>query len=155
VHPESYGFVEQLCQSKNIGLEELIGNEELINSIIPEELETEETGLPTIKDILEELKKPGRDPRKEYKDSGFNPDVTEMEHLNENMILNGVITNITHFGVFVDIGVHQDGLVHISEIASKFVRDPTDVCKVGDHVSVKVISIDMDRKRIGLSMKQV
>jgi len=155
VHPESYGFVEQLCQSKSIGLEELIGNEELINSIVPEELVTEETGLPTIKDILEELKKPGRDPRREYKDSGFNPDVTEMEHLNEDMILNGVITNITHFGVFVDIGVHQDGLVHISEVANKFVRDPTDVCKVGDHVSVKVISIDMERKRIGLSMKQV
>ncbi len=155
VHPESYGFVEQLCQSKGIGIEELIGNAELIKSLVPEELVTEEIGLPTIQDILEELKKPGRDPRAEYTDVGFNPDVMEMEHLNENMVLNGVITNITHFGVFVDIGVHQDGLVHISEIASKFIRDATEVCKVGEHVSVKVISIDAERKRIGLSMKQV
>jgi uncharacterized protein len=155
VHPESYHFVEQLCGSKGISIEELIGNEELISTFDPEELATDETGLPTIQDILEELKKPGRDPREEYKDIGFRPDVTEMKHLSEGMILNGAITNVTHFGVFVDIGVHQDGLVHVSEIASRFVRDPAKVCKVGDHVRVKVLSVDLERRRISLSMKRV
>jgi uncharacterized protein len=155
VHPESYRFVGQLCESKDISIEELIGNEELINALAPEELVTDETGLPTIRDILDELRKPGRDPREEYKDIGFHPDVTEMEHLSEGMILNGVITNVTHFGVFVDIGVHQDGLIHISEIANKFIRDPSEVCKVGDHVSVKVLSVDLERRRISLSMKRV
>ncbi len=134
---------------------ELISNEELINTLNPEELATDEIGLPTIQDILSELKKPGRDPREEYKDVGFNPDVTEMKHLAEGMILNGVITNVTHFGVFVDVGVHQDGLVHVSEIANKFIRDPAAVCKVGDHVRVKVLSVDLERKRIGFSMKRV
>jgi uncharacterized protein len=155
VHPESYSFVEQLCQSRDISLEELISHEELINSLNPSDLVTEETGLPTIRDILEELKKPGRDPREEYKDVDFNPDVTEMKHLSEGMILNGVITNVTHFGVFVDIGVHQDGLVHVSQISNKFIRDPSEVCKVGDHVKVKILSVDMERKRISFSMKQV
>ena len=155
VHPESYGFVEQLCESKGIGIAELVRNEQLINTLNPEELITDEIGLPTIQDILAELKKPGRDPREEYKDVGFNPDVTEMKHLSEGMILNGVITNVTHFGAFVDVGVHQDGLVHVSEIANKFIRDPASVCKVGDHVKVKVISIDLERKRIGFSMKRV
>lgn len=155
VHPESYGFVEQLCESKSMGIGELIHNEELINSLNAEELVTDEIGLPTIQDILAELKKPGRDPREEYQDVGFSPDITEMEHLTEGMILNGIITNVTHFGVFVDVGVHQDGLVHISEIANKFIREPASVCKVGDHIKVKVISIDLERKRIGFSMKQV
>ena len=155
VHPESYDFVERLCQSKDISIEGLVSNDELIGSLNPEELVTEETGLPTIKDILEELKKPGRDPRQEYKDVGFNPDITEMDHLSEGMVLNGVITNVTHFGVFVDVGVHQDGLVHVSEIAKKFIRDPSEMCKVGDHVRVKVLSIDLERKRISFSMKQI
>ncbi len=155
VHPESYGFVEQLCRSKSISLEELIGNEDQIKTFNPEELATDEIGVPTILDILDELRKPGRDPRVEYKDVGFNPDVTEMEHLTEDMVLNGVITNVTHFGAFVDIGVHQDGLVHISEIANKFIRDPASVCRVGDHVRVKVLAVDLERKRIALSMKQV
>ena len=155
VHPESYGFVEQLCSIKSISLEELIGNEDQIKTFNPEELTTDEIGVPTILDILDELRKPGRDPRVEYKDVGFNPDVTEMEHLTEGMVLNGVITNVTHFGAFVDIGVHQDGLVHISEIANKFIRDPSSVCRVGDHVRVKVLTVDLERKRIALSMKQV
>ena len=155
VHPESYGFVERLCEDKGIGMEELISHEELIDTLNPEDLVTDEIGLPTIRDILAELKKPGRDPREEYKDVGFNPDVTEMKHLAEDMILNGVITNVTHFGVFVDVGVHQDGLVHVSEIANKYIRDPASVCKVGEHVRVKVISIDLERKRIGFSMKKV
>ena len=155
VHPESYNFVEQMCASKGLSIDDLIGNEEQINAFSPEELVTDEVGLPTIQDILEELKKPGRDPREEYRDADFHPDVTEIKHLTEGMILNGVITNVTHFGVFVDIGVHQDGLVHISEITNRFIRDPGEVCKVGDRAKVKVISIDAERGRIGLSMKQV
>ncbi|MFC1713126.1 Tex family protein [Candidatus Poribacteria bacterium] len=155
VHPESYGFVERLCESKDIEIQELISSAELIDTLNPEELVTDDIGLPTIQDILSELKKPGRDPREEYKDVGFNPDVTELKHLSEGMILNGAITNVTHFGVFVDVGVHQDGLVHVSEIANKFIRDPSAVCKVGDHVKVKVISVDLERKRIGFSMKRV
>jgi uncharacterized protein len=155
VHPESYGFVERICQNKGINIDDLIRNEEVINTLVPDELVTEEIGLPTIQDILEELRKPGRDPRKDYKDVGFNPSITELEHLKEGMILNGIITNVTHFGVFVDVGVHQDGLVHISEIADKFIRDPSEVCKVGDHVRVKLLSVDLERRRIGFSMKKV
>ena len=155
VHPESYGFVEKLCESRSVPLAELIGNEEAISAVDPRELVTAGTGLPTVQDILAELKKPGRDPREEYRDVGFQADVTEMKHLSEGMVLNGVITNVTHFGVFVDIGVHQDGLVHVSEIANRFIRSPSEVCKVGNHVRVKVISVDGERKRIGLSMKQV
>jgi uncharacterized protein len=154
VHPESYSFVQQLCQSKSIPIEELIGNEEVIDTFDPQELVTDEIGLPTIQDIIQELKKPGRDPRQEYRDIGFNPDVTKIEHLSQDMILNGVITNVTHFGAFVDVGVHQDGLVHVSEIAKKFIRDPAEVCKVGDHVRVKVLSVDLERRRISLSMKR-
>ncbi len=155
VHPERYKFVEQICDKRDISIVDLMGNEDVLSDFNPEDLVTDEIGLPTIIDILEELKKPGRDPRTEYKDMGFNPEVMQMEHLSEGMVLNGVITNVTQFGVFVDIGVHQDGLVHVSEIANKFVRDPSKVCKVGDQVKVKVLSIDMERKRIGLSMKKV
>ncbi len=155
VHPESYEFVYALCKSKNVSVEELIGNEKLINSIKAKDWVSDKIGLPTIIDILKELKKPGRDPREEYTDIGFNPEITEFEHLTEGVVLNGIVTNVTDFGIFVDIGVHQDGLVHISEITSKFVRDTSSACKVGDIVKVKVISIDKERRRIGLSMKEV
>lgn len=155
VHPESYEFVYALCKSKKISVEEFIGNEKIINSIKAKDWVSDKIGLPTIIDILKELKRPGRDPRVEYKDIGFNPEITEFEHLTEGIVLNGIVTNVTDFGVFVDIGVHQDGLIHISEITNKFVRDPSEACKVGDIVKVKVISIDKERKRIGLSMKEV
>ena len=155
VHPEAYDFVYELCKMKEVTIEELIGNDKLIGSFRAKDLVTENIGLPTIQDILKELRKPGRDPRKEYKDAGFITGVTDIGHLHEGMILNGIITNVTDFGVFVDIGVHQDGLVHVSEIANKYVKDPAQACKVGSMVQVKVIAVDLDRKRIGLSMKQV
>jgi len=155
VHPEAYDFVYELCKMKEVTIEELIGNDKLIGSFRAKDLVTENIGLPTIQDILKELRKPGRDPRKEYKDAGFITGVTDIGHLHEGMILNGIITNVTDFGVFVDIGVHQDGLVHVSEIANKYVKDPAQACKVGSMVQVKVIAVDLDRKLIGLSMKQV
>jgi len=153
VHPESYSFVYGLCKSKNVSVEELIGNTTIMNSINPREWVSDSIGLPTIQDILKELQKPGRDPREDYKDVGFSAEVTEFDHLSEGMILNGIITNVTDFGVFVDVGVHQDGLVHISEIADKFIKDPARFCKVGDIIKVRVISIDTERRRVGLSMK--
>src|SRR5262249_34231904 len=111
-------------------------------------------GLPTLKDILAELEKPGRDPRAEFEEVGFNPEVTAFEHLKEGMVLRGVVTNVTQFGAFVDVGVHQDGLVHVSERAQRFVKDPAEVVRVGDRVQVKVIKLDAERRRIGLSIKQ-
>jgi protein Tex len=155
VHPEAYDFVYQLCKIKNVTVEQLISNDKLINGFNPKELVTDKIGLPTIQDILKELRKPGRDPRKVYKDTGFLTGITDIEHLQDGMILNGIITNVTDFGVFIDIGVHQDGLVHVSEIANKYVKDPAQACKVGEQVQVKVISVDLERRRIGLSMKQV
>ena len=110
-------------------------------------------GEPTLRDILSELEKPGRDPRQEFEEVGFNPDVTEVSHLKEGMILNGVVTNVTNFGAFVDVGVHQDGLVHISELSHRFIKDPAEAVKVGDRVKVKVIKVELDRMRVGLSVK--
>jgi uncharacterized protein len=155
IHPEAYEFVYNLCEKKVATVNEIIGNDKLINTFIAKELVTDKFGLPTVQDILKELRKPGRDPRKEYKDVEFVPGVTDIEHLHEGMIVNGVITNVTDFGVFVNVGVHQDGLVHVSEIANKYVKDPAHACRVGDQVQAKVISVDLVRKRIGLSMKQV
>ncbi|MBD3181648.1 S1 RNA-binding domain-containing protein [Candidatus Poribacteria bacterium] len=155
VHPESYEFVKTICNNKSVSVNDLIGNQELISTLVPKDLISDNIGLPTIRDIIDELKKPGRDPRMDYVDVAFSPDIIEMEDLSEGMILNGVVTNVTHFGAFVDVGVHQDGLVHVSEMANRYIKDPTKFCKVGDRIKIKVISIDMDRKRIGLSMKQV
>lgn len=113
----------------------------------------EQFGLPTIRDVLRELEKPGRDPRPEFKTAQFKEGVEDIEHLHEGMILEGVVSNVTNFGAFVDIGVHQDGLVHISAMTNKFISDPRTVVKAGDIVTVKVIEVDKERKRIGLSMK--
>jgi len=154
VHPERYKFVQQICERKGISVKDILGNEDILSILNPEELTTDEVGLPTIKDIIQELKKPGRDPRTEFGDMEFHPEVMQIEHIKEGMLLNGIITNVTQFGLFVDIGVHQDGLVHISEIASKFIRDPASACKVGERVKVKVLSVDMERKRISLSMRR-
>lgn len=155
IHPEAYPFVYDLCEKLGTTVNEIIGNDKLINTLVPKELVTEKFGLPTVQDILKELRKPGRDPRKEYKGVEFIPGITDIEHLREGMVVNGVITNVTDFGVFVDIGVHQDGLVHVSEIANKYIKDPARACKVGEQVQVKIISVDLERRRIGLSMKQV
>ncbi|MFT4059322.1 MAG: Tex family protein [Legionella sp.] len=153
VHPETYSLVEKIVADKKIGIHELIGNKEVLHSINASQYVDDQFGLPTIQDVLRELEKPGRDPRPEFKTAQFKEGVEDIEHLHEGMILEGVVSNVTNFGAFVDIGVHQDGLVHISAMTNKFITDPRTVVKAGDIVTVKVIEVDKERKRIGLSMK--
>lgn len=153
VHPEAYSLVENIAKLKGQPVAELIGNSELLSSINPTEFTTDEFGLPTVTDILKELDKPGRDPRGEFKTAKFKDGVEALKDLKPEMILEGVVTNVTNFGAFVDIGVHQDGLVHISSLTDKFVSDPHTVVKAGDVVKVKVMEVDVERKRIGLSMR--
>ena len=153
VHPESYHIVEKMASCAGVDLEELIENEPILKSLIPKDYIDDKTGLPTIRDIIDELKKPGRDPRENFTLFSFKEGVNSPEDLEEGMILSGIITNVTAFGAFADIGVHQDGLVHISQLADKFVRNPMDIVKVNQRVTVKVISVDLERKRISLSMK--
>lgn len=151
VHPETYVLVTTMLGDQ---IAQGIGNREVLKDILPEKFVTTEFGLPTIKDILKELEKPGRDPRPEFKTASFKDGVDTINDLEPGMRLEGVITNVTNFGAFVDIGVHQDGLVHISMLADKFVKDPRDVVKAGDVVKVKVMEIDIARKRIALTMRQ-
>ncbi|MCE9686117.1 RNA-binding transcriptional accessory protein [Shewanella sp. AS16] len=153
VHPEAYKLVEQIAAAKQLPLASLLGNSDLLREIKAEEFITAEFGLPTVTDILAELDKPGRDPRGEFKTAKFKDGVEELKHLKPEMILEGVVTNVTNFGAFVDIGVHQDGLVHISSLTDKFVSDPHTVVKAGDVVKVKVMEVDVERRRIGLSMR--
>jgi len=155
VHPESYDVVKRMAADLGTSLVDLVGNPDLARNIDPARYIDDQRGEPTIRDILAELDKPGRDPREAFAEVGFREDVTEMAHLQEGMVLNGVVTNVTDFGAFVDVGVHQDGLVHISQLANRFVERPSDVVKVGDRVRVKVMRVELDRRRIGLSMKQV
>ena len=136
-----------------VGLKELIGNTALIDKIDIRKYVSETVGEPTLKDIIAELKKPGRDPRAVFEKPAFREDVTEIEHVRQGMVLEGIVTNVTAFGAFVDIGVHQDGLVHVSELADHFVRDPAEVVKAGDRLKVTVLSVDYNRKRIALSAK--
>lgn len=153
VHPEAYPLVEKIVKDKNIAIKELIGNRELLHSINAAEYVDEHFGLPTIKDVLSELEKPGRDPRPEFKTAQFKEGVEDITHLSIGMILEGVVSNVTNFGAFVDIGVHQDGLVHISAMTNRFITDPRDIVKAGDIIKVKVVEVDKERRRIGLSMK--
>ncbi|MDG5815000.1 Tex family protein [Chitinispirillales bacterium ANBcel5] len=153
VHPERYELVKQMASQLNTTINELIGNSTLLKSINKKEFVTEEVGLPTIDDILSELEKPGRDPRQEFQYARFKDEVNEIKDLEEGMLLEGTVTNVTNFGAFVDIGVHQDGLVHISEMSNSFVSDPKDVVKVGQVVKVRVAKVDAELKRISLSMK--
>ncbi|WP_394148049.1 Tex family protein [Shewanella atlantica] len=153
VHPEAYSLVESIAKAKDRQLDSLIGDSELLRSLNAEEFITDKFGLPTVTDILSELDKPGRDPRGEFKTATFKEGVEEVKDLKLDMILEGVVTNVTNFGAFVDIGVHQDGLVHISSLTDKFVSDPHTVVKAGDVVKVKVMQVDVERKRIGLSMR--
>lgn len=153
VHPERYGLVERMATDLGCALGDLLREPSLRRRIKPESYITEDAGLPTLRDILAELEKPGRDPREEFKVIKFAEHVREIKDLREGMILPGIITNVTDFGAFVDIGVHQDGLVHISELADTFVKNPKDVAKVRQQVTVKVLGVDTDRKRISLSMK--
>lgn len=154
VHPESYDVVERMAKDLGVDVKGLVGNKEALKRIDISKYVDAQRGLPTLKDIVSELEKPGRDPRAEFEEVGFNPEVTEFDHVKEGMVLAGVITNVTQFGAFVDVGVHQDGLVHVSELAHKFVKDPAEVVKVGDRVKVRVIKVDAERRRIGLSIKQ-
>ncbi|HBD7398492.1 Tex family protein [Legionella longbeachae] len=153
VHPEAYPLVEKIIANKKVDIKNLIGNKEQLRSVNAEQFVDEQFGLPTIKDVLSELEKPGRDPRPEFKTAQFKEGIEDIEHLQEGMILEGVVSNVTNFGAFIDIGVHQDGLVHISAMTHKFISDPRTVVKAGDIVTVKVVEIDKERKRIGLSMK--
>jgi uncharacterized protein len=153
VHPERYELVQKIAQTLKTTINELIGNTALLRSINKKEFVTDEIGLPTIDDILSELEKPGRDPRAEFRYARFNDAVTEISHLKEGMILEGSVTNVANFGAFVDIGVHQDGLVHISELSNTYVSDPKTIVKVGQVVKVRVVSVDAQLKRISLSMK--
>ena len=153
VHPEAYPVVEKILRAKALSLKELMGNGEKLRSVKPAEFTDERFGLPTVQDILQELEKPGRDPRPAFVAPQFLDGVTEIKDLKEGMVLEGVVTNVTNFGAFVDIGVHQDGLVHISMLADTFVKDPHTVVKAGDIVKVKVLEVDVARKRIALSRR--
>ena len=153
VHPEAYPVVAKMLAQQGISAAELIGNRERVKQIKASDFIDERFGLPTILDILSELEKPGRDPRGEFKTARFNERVHEISDLKVGMILEGVVSNVANFGAFVDIGVHQDGLVHISALSNKFVQDPREVVKAGDVVKVKVLGVDAARKRIALTMR--
>lgn len=153
VHPEAYTLVEQIAAVNRQPLQELVGNSEFVSTLKPADYVTEQFGVPTIRDILAELEKPGRDPRPEFVTATFREGVNELKDLQAGMILEGVVTNVANFGAFVDIGVHQDGLVHISQLTDKFIKDPREVVRTGDVVKVRVEEVDVQRKRIGLTMR--
>jgi uncharacterized protein len=153
VHPEAYPVVERIVSRSGVPVHELIGKTTVLRALKPEEFADATFGVPTVKDILAELEKPGRDPRPEFKTATFREGVQEMRDLQPGMLLEGVVTNVANFGAFVDIGVHQDGLVHVSQLADRFIKDPREVVKAGDIVKVKVVEVDLQRKRIALTMK--
>ncbi len=153
IHPEAYPVVEKMAAALGLEVRELLGNRERVAELKIEDFATEEVGLPTLDDIRQELLHPGRDPRKSFRVPKFRPDVRQMSDLQPGMTLEGTVTNVTNFGAFVDIGVHQDGLVHLSQMSNRFIRNPREAVKVGDIVQVKVLSVEMDTQRIGLSMK--
>lgn len=153
VHPEAYPVVERIAADTGRDIRSLIGDSSFLKRLDPKKFTDETFGLPTVTDILSELDKPGRDPRPEFKTAEFQEGVESLKDLKPGMVLEGVVTNVTNFGAFVDIGVHQDGLVHISALSEKFVKDPYEVVKAGDIVKVKVMEVDIPRNRVGLSMR--
>jgi len=153
VHPEAYAVVEQILAVNGKTVQQVIGDSAFLRSLKPADFVSAQFGIPTIKDIIAELEKPGRDPRPEFKSADFMEGVEELKDLQPGMILEGSVTNVTNFGAFVDIGVHQDGLVHISALSRTFVKDPHTVVKTGDVVKVKVLEVDVQRKRIALTMR--
>jgi uncharacterized protein len=155
VHPESYHIVDKMAQDLSCGVEDLMKDSTKRSRIDISKYVTEKTGIPTLRDIMEELAKPGRDPREDFEEFAFESGVEKIEDLRSGMKLPGIVTNVTAFGAFVDVGVHQDGLVHVSEISDRYVRDPADIVKVHQKVTVTVIDVDADRKRISLSLKTV
>jgi uncharacterized protein len=155
VHPESYGIVEAMARDLGVGVADLLESDSARKKIDLNRYVTDSVGIPTLTDIFSELAKPGRDPRKQFENFKFKEGVEKMEDVEPGMRLPGVVTNVTAFGAFVDIGVHQDGLVHISQLANRFIKNPNEVVKVHQHVTVKVLDVDLARKRISLSMKQI
>jgi uncharacterized protein len=153
VHPEAYPVVRRMVKTAGSEVASLIGNTAVLRSLKPNEFVDETFGLPTVTDILKELEKPGRDPRPAFKTATFKEGVEKISDLTSGMVLEGVVTNVAAFGAFVDVGVHQDGLVHVSAMSKTFVKDPRDVVKPGDIVKVKVLDIDIPRKRISLTLR--
>ncbi len=153
VHPESYPVVERIAASLGVAVAGLIGKPDLIANLKLEGFIGESVGMYTLRDIREELRKPGRDPRDQFVAPRWRDDVKKLSDLQPGMVLEGVVTNVTRFGAFVDVGVHQDGLVHISELANRYVADPSEVVRAGQIVKAKVLSVDLKAKRIALSMK--
>jgi uncharacterized protein len=153
VHPEAYEVVERISEKMKRPLKSMIGDRAFLKALRPAEFADGTFGIPTVTDIIAELEKPGRDPRPEFKTATFAEGVEKISDLKPGMQLEGTVTNVAAFGAFVDIGVHQDGLVHISELADRFVKDPREVVKVGDVVNVRVKEVDAERKRIGLTMR--
>ncbi|WP_372508141.1 Tex family protein [Nocardia amikacinitolerans] len=153
VHPEAYPVVRRILESTGRGMSELIGNTTVLRALRPAEFTDEKFGVPTVTDIISELEKPGRDPRPEFKTAEFAAGVEKVADLKPGMVLEGVVTNVAAFGAFVDVGVHQDGLVHVSAMSHSFVKDPREVVKSGDVVKVKVLEVDVARQRIGLSLR--
>ena len=153
VHPERYAVVEAMAKDLGVPVRALVGDAALVRRIDPRRYLGGDLGEPTLRDILAELEKPGRDPRGDFTAPAFRADLTRLEDVQEGMVLDGVVTNVTAFGAFVDIGVHQDGLVHVSQLSTRYVKDPAEAVRVGERVKVKVISVDLPRKRLGLSIK--
>lgn len=153
VHPEAYPVVRRIVQSSGSGVGELVGNTAVLQKLRPADFVDEKFGLPTVTDIIAELDKPGRDPRPEFKTATFAAGIEKVAHLKPGMVLEGVVTNVAAFGAFVDVGVHQDGLVHVSAMSRTFVSDPREVVKSGDVVKVKVLEVDVERQRIGLTLR--
>ncbi len=154
VHPERYKLVETMAADIGQPLDKLVGNVEIVNKISIRQYISDEVGEPTLNDIISELKKPGRDPREQFEDVGFRDDVTTMADLSEGMELKGIVTNVTAFGAFVDVGVHQDGLVHISQLCDRYISDPAEVVQAGDRIDVRVLEVDLVRKRISLTARK-
>nr|WP_197489161.1 Tex family protein [Planctomyces sp. SH-PL14] len=155
VHPESYSVVRKMAAKLQVDVKQMLGNTQLSSRIRPEDFTDDTIGLPTVIDIIEELSRPGRDPRKAFRAVQFADDVHALEDLKPGMILEGVVTNVTHFGAFVGLGVHQDGLIHISQLSTEFVQSPSDVVSVGEIVRVRVVEVDKERRRIALSKRDV
>jgi uncharacterized protein len=153
VHPETYPVIEKMIKASGKPITELVGRSDVIRALKPEAFADEKFGIVTVKDILAELEKPGRDPRPDFKVARFNDGVDDIKDLQEGMVLEGTVSNVAQFGAFVDLGVHQDGLIHVSQLANKFVNDAREVVKTGDIVKVKVLEVDLARKRISLTMK--
>jgi uncharacterized protein len=153
VHPEAYPVVRRMVKTAGQDVASLVGNTAMLRSLRPQDFVDETFGLPTVTDILKELEKPGRDPRPAFKTATFKEGVEKISDLSSGMVLEGVVTNVAAFGAFIDVGVHQDGLAHVSALSKTFVKDPRDVVKPGDIVKVKVLDVDIPRKRISLTLR--